>query len=88
MNVRDWLYVDDHCAAIALVLQSGRLGETYNVGGGREMTNVELVKLICNEIDRKFAFDKTLAGRYPAVSGGEPAQLRGINNIRQGPARA
>ena len=65
LNVRDWLYVDDHCAAIALVLQSGRLGETYNVGGGREMTNVELVKLICNEIDRKFAFDKTLAGRYP-----------------------
>ena len=64
-NVRDWLFVDDHCAAIALVLQRGRLGETYNVGGGRQMPNIELVGLLCDVIDRRFAEDKGLAARFP-----------------------
>ena len=64
-NVRDWLYVADHCAAIALVLEKGRLGETYNVGGGRQMPNIELVGLLCDEIDRRLAGDQGLAARFP-----------------------
>jgi dTDP-glucose 4,6-dehydratase len=64
-NIRDWLFVEDHCAAIALVLQRGRLGETYNVGGGRQMQNIELVHLLCDEIDRRFAEDRSLATRFP-----------------------
>lgn len=52
LNVRDWLYVEDHCRAIYQVLQKGRLGETYNIGGLNEMTNLEIVKSICALLDR------------------------------------
>jgi len=51
MNVRDWLYVKDHCSAIRTVLERGRLGETYNVGGWNEMPNIEIVKTICGILD-------------------------------------
>lgn len=51
LNVRDWLYVGDHCAAIRLVLKSGRPGETYNIGGNAEMTNIQLVTELCNLLD-------------------------------------
>jgi len=50
-NVRDWLYVEDHCEAIATVLQSGRPGETYNVGGWNEKPNIEIVQTICDLVD-------------------------------------
>jgi dTDP-glucose 4,6-dehydratase len=50
-NVREWLYVGDHAAALALVLERGRLGESYNIGGGEERTNLELVKLLCALLD-------------------------------------
>src|SRR6202161_3021094 len=50
-NVRDWLYVEDHCEAIATVLHGGRLGETYNIGGWNEMPNIEIVKTICDLVD-------------------------------------
>ncbi len=50
-NVRDWLYVTDHCSAIRRVLQAGRLGETYNVGGRNEMTNLEVVQKLCAILD-------------------------------------
>lgn len=46
LNVRDWLYVEDHCKAIDLILQKGKLGEVYNVGGHNEMANINIVKLI------------------------------------------
>lgn len=52
MNVRDWLHVDDHADALLTVLTKGRLGETYNIGGDNEMANIELVREICNVIDR------------------------------------
>lgn len=52
VNVRDWLHVDDHCRAIHLVLLRGNSGEIYNVGGGRELTNLELTKRILNVMDR------------------------------------
>jgi dTDP-glucose 4,6-dehydratase len=50
-NVRDWLFVEDHCAAIRAVLQRGRVGETYNIGGNSERTNIEVVNLICDLVD-------------------------------------
>lgn len=51
MNVRDWLYVGDHCAAIRTVLARGRVGETYNIGGWNEMPNLVIVKAICALLD-------------------------------------
>lgn len=51
-NVRDWLFVGDHCAAILLALQKGRAGETYNVGASSEMTNLEVVGTICDLLDQ------------------------------------
>jgi len=50
-NVRDWLYVEDHCAAIATVLRRGRPGETYNIGGWNEKPNLEIVQTICDLVD-------------------------------------
>jgi dTDP-glucose 4,6-dehydratase len=50
-NVRDWLHVEDHCAGLLLVLEKGRPGEKYNVGGGNERTNLEIVDLICDTVD-------------------------------------
>jgi dTDP-glucose 4,6-dehydratase len=50
-NVRDWLYVEDHCAAIRAVLRHGRIGETYNIGGGSERKNIEVVGAICDLVD-------------------------------------
>lgn len=50
-NIRDWLYVVDHCDAIMTVLESGKTGKTYNIGGCNEMTNLELVKHICETLD-------------------------------------
>lgn len=53
LNVRDWLYVDDHCNAIWTILVKGMVGETYNIGGGCEKDNLSLVKMICKIIDEK-----------------------------------
>ena len=51
-NVRDWLYVGDHCAAVRLVLAKGRVGETYNIGGENEVVNIDLVRALCALLDR------------------------------------
>ncbi len=51
-NVRDWLYVTDHCQAIWRIMQHGKRGDTYNVGGRCEMTNIDVVRRICDEMDR------------------------------------
>jgi dTDP-glucose 4,6-dehydratase len=51
MQIRDWLYVKDHCSAIRRVLEAGQLGETYNVGGWNEMPNIEIVKHVCSLLD-------------------------------------
>jgi dTDP-glucose 4,6-dehydratase len=50
-NVRDWLYVDDHAEALLLVLQKGKVGESYNIGGNNEKTNLDLVKVLCKDLD-------------------------------------
>jgi len=51
LNIRDWLHVDDHCRAIDRVLHAGELGETYNIGGCNEWTNIDIVRLICTTLD-------------------------------------
>ena len=51
-NVRDWLYVEDHCQAIITVLRHGRVGETYNIGGWNEKPNIEIVQTICDLVDQ------------------------------------
>ncbi len=51
-NVRDWLYVEDHCKAIDLIIHNGRIGEVYNVGGHNEMANIDIVKLICKKLGK------------------------------------
>ena len=51
-NVRDWLYVEDHCKAIDLILQNGRAGEVYNIGGHNEMRNIDIVRLICRALGK------------------------------------
>ena len=52
LNVRDWLYVEDHCRAIDLIIHKGKVGEVYNVGGHNEMKNIDIVKLICNYLGK------------------------------------
>src|SRR4030043_1502831 len=52
LNIRDWLYVEDHCEALQLVLEKGQVGEVYNIGGRCEKTNLEIVKTICDLLDR------------------------------------
>ena len=52
LNVRDWLYVEDHCKAIDLILHEGKDGEVYNIGGHNEMKNIDIVKIICNALGK------------------------------------
>jgi dTDP-glucose 4,6-dehydratase len=52
-NVRDWLYVEDHCRGIDTVLRRGRIGETYNIGGQNEWSNLEIARLICRRMDER-----------------------------------
>ena len=52
LNVRDWLYVKDHCKAIDVIIHDGKIGEVYNVGGHNEMANIDIVKLILKELDK------------------------------------
>ena len=51
-NVRDWLYVEDHCRAVDLIIRKGRVGEVYNVGGHNEMRNIDVVRMICKALDK------------------------------------
>jgi dTDP-glucose 4,6-dehydratase len=61
-NVRDWLHVGDHCAGLLLVLRNGRAGERYNIGGGNERTNLEIIDRICDALDRLRPRASTPAG--------------------------
>lgn len=64
-NVRDWLYVEDHCRAIQLILERGRVGETYNVGARCEWRNIDLVRHVCSILDRRFHDHPELRSRFP-----------------------
>jgi dTDP-glucose 4,6-dehydratase len=77
-NVRDWLHVSDHCDALMSVMERGRIGETYNVGGGNERNNRDVVGLICDTLDRAFATDKGLAARFPACPAASGTPCRSL----------
>ena len=86
-NVRDWLHVSDHCEALMSVIERGRIGETYNVGGGNECNNRDVVGLICDAIDRAFAASSGLATRFPhcpAASGSPCRKLISFVTDRPG----
>ena len=63
LNVRDWLYVEDYCKAIDLILQKGTIGEVYNIGGHNEMANIDIVRLICSKLDRPESLIKYVTDR-------------------------
>ena len=65
MNVRDWLHVEDHCRGIEACIERGQPGETYNIGGGAELPNMEVIDAICREVDLAFDEVEGLADRYP-----------------------
>lgn len=65
LQVRDWLYVEDHCQGIENVLKRGRVGECYNIGGGAELANLTVINTLCATIDIAFAADPDLAARFP-----------------------
>src|SRR6056297_3448937 len=77
-NIRDWLYVEDHCRGIELVLEKGAVGETYNIGGNNEWNNLDIVHLLCDQMDARFARDESLSGRFndaPGAGGGSARDL-------------
>ncbi|MBW2289911.1 MAG: dTDP-glucose 4,6-dehydratase [Deltaproteobacteria bacterium] len=68
-NVRDWLYVEDHCAGILLALQHGRVGEKYNIGGSAERTNLEIVDALCEQLEKIHPAAENPALRAAGVAG-------------------
>ncbi len=79
MQVRDWLFVEDHCRAIGMVLDRGRVGAVYNIGGGAELPNLTVIDTLCAAIDAAFAADPALAARFPnapAARGEATASLK------------
>jgi dTDP-glucose 4,6-dehydratase len=85
-QIRDWLYVEDHCRGIAEILERGEVGQSYNIGGCNEWSNLDIVQLICAEVDAIFAEDDAWLQRYPlaAPSRGRPsAEL--IQHVRDRP---
>lgn len=86
-NVRDWLHVEDHCRGIDLVLTNGRVGDTYNIGGGQELPNVEIVDRLCRTIDAAFTANPALGELYPnaaAAKGRPTASLKRFVTDRKG----
>lgn len=67
-QVRDWLYVEDHCRGIELVIKQGVVGETYNIGGHNEWHNIDIVQLVCSLMNEAFEKDASLAGKYPQAT--------------------
>jgi len=65
MQIRDWLYVDDHAYGIDLVLSKGINGENYNIGGNNEWANIDIVKEVCALLEKAFSRDSSLAEKYP-----------------------
>lgn len=83
-QVRDWLYVEDHARGVDLVLRKGEPGETYNIGGINEWTNIDIVKLICQRMNAAFAEQKALRKKYPtaksAISGTAEELIRYVKD--------
>src|SRR6185312_5562329 len=77
-NIRDWLHVSDHCAALMNVIERGHVGKTYNVGGGNERNNRDVVGLICDVIDSTFAATPALASRFPSCPAASKQSCRSL----------
>ncbi|MGI4876795.1 MAG: dTDP-glucose 4,6-dehydratase [Janthinobacterium lividum] len=75
-QIRDWLHVEDHCLGIDLVIAKGRVGETYNVGGGAELANLSVIDTLCAAVDAAFAADPSLAARFP-----DAAAAKGVPSV-------
>src|SRR5271168_2323528 len=83
LQIRDWLHVEDHCAAIALALEKGTSGEVYNIGGNGETTNIHIVRTLCDLVDRQLGVHPEHRGSFPEspiFSGKRAAQL--ISHVR------
>ncbi|QNU68900.1 GDP-mannose 4,6-dehydratase [Ruminiclostridium herbifermentans] len=63
LNIRDWIYVEDHCKALDLILHNGKAGEVYNIGGGNEKKNIEIAKLILNRLGKPDSLIKYVEDR-------------------------
>lgn len=77
-NIRDWLYVEDHCRAIDLILHHGVIGEVYNVGGENEWQNIDIVNLICDTVDKQLTAQPHLRTKFiqaPIYTGGKARDL-------------
>ena len=87
LQIRDWLYVEDHCRAIDMVLENGRDGQSYHVAGGNQWTNLAAVRLLCRLVDEAFAGDSTLGQRFPGspAAKGRPTEAL-ITHVQDRPA--
>lgn len=86
-NVRDWLFVEDHCRAISLCLEKGRPGEVYNVGGGEELPNLQVIDSLCAAVDAAFDDDPSLRRLFPqapAAQGRSSSSLKTFVKDRAG----
>ncbi len=77
-QIRDWLYVEDHARGIDLILEKGRIDETYNIGGINEWANIDIVKLICGLMNEAFANDSGLAERFPEASAAQAGNAESL----------
>jgi dTDP-glucose 4,6-dehydratase len=87
MNVRDWLFVEDHCNGIDAVLERGEVGQTYNIGGRSELPNLAVIDAIVRAVDQSFAKDASLRERFsksPAARGASCAELKTFVTDRPG----
>jgi len=77
-NIRDWLHVEDHCRGIEAVLERGRVGEVYNIGGHAECENIKLVHTLCDIIDDQLAQNPHLRARFPGAAAARGERSRGL----------
>ncbi len=76
LNIRDWLYVEDHCRGIELVINRGRAGSVYNIGGCNEWTNIDIVHLVCQEVDLAIEASPSLRESFPDAPASRGAKSR------------
>lgn len=79
-NVRDWLYVTDHCRAIDLILQHGKPGSVYNIGGNNEWRNIDIVHTLCKLVEQQFAARPQLAKAFPQCPAARGAPVSSLIN--------
>ena len=81
-NSRDWLYVEDHCDAVWIVIERGRVGQTYNVGGGEERKNIDVVRTICRLVAEKTGRPRGAGARAHPLRGRPPGPRLALRHRR------